>query len=56
MPEKIEITFALDRPTKNTVRYAEVSDSPIVGTLYVQKTAIEKMGNPKSIKVTIEAA
>ncbi|MDP2730586.1 MAG: hypothetical protein Q8O55_08880 [Dehalococcoidales bacterium] len=56
MSEKLEITFALDKPTKNTIRYAEMSDNPVVGTLYVQKSAIEKLENPKSIKVTIEAA
>jgi len=36
-----ELTFKLEKETKNTVRYAEVledGEAPVIGTLYVQKT------------------
>ena len=36
-----ELTFKLEKETKNTVRYAEVledGEDPVIGTLYVQKT------------------
>jgi hypothetical protein len=39
--------FKVDRVTKNTVRFSEVvSDEqvPVVGTLYVQKSALEVAG------------
>ena len=57
--EKIELTFEQDRPTKNTVRYQEISESEtVVGTLYVQKSALEAwstpLGAPSKLKVTIE--
>ena len=52
----MELTFKKDKETKNTVRYAEQGDEPVVGTLYLQKSAVEKLGNPDTLKVTIEAA
>ncbi len=65
MPErdKIELVFQEDRKTKRTVKFDEVlgdvawSDKDVaVGPLYVQKQAIELIGNPIKIKVTIEPA
>lgn len=46
-----------ERETKRTIRYHEDSgdEKEIVGTIYLQKTAVDLLGNPKSIKVTIEA-
>lgn len=57
---KLAVMFTLERETKNTIRYAEVvppDTEPIVGTLYVQKKALnERMdGNwPIALEVTIE--
>ncbi len=65
MPErdKIELVFQEDRKTKGTVKFDEVlsdiawSDKEVaVGPLYVQKQAMELIGNPVRIKVTIEPA
>jgi len=49
-------TMYKEKETKNTVRYQEVvSDQPpIIGTLYIQKYAIKRIGDPDRIKVTIE--
>ena len=50
-----ELTFKLEKETKNTVRYAEVledGESPVVGTLYVQKTYLPTT-RPEVINVTI---
>ena len=48
------LTFALERETKNTIRYSEQTDGkpPAVGTIYVQKWA---MGDqpPKTLTVTV---
>ncbi|MSQ41258.1 MAG: hypothetical protein EXR55_06365 [Dehalococcoidia bacterium] len=54
---KLEATFLVVRETKNTIRYVEEAEShPLVGTLYVHKAAVSLLGNPKRLKVTIEAA
>lgn len=47
-----------DKQTKNTIRYAEIEtdNPPIVKTIYIQKWAVSKLGNPKRIKVTVERA
>lgn len=54
----IEADFELEKETKNTFRYQEVTTDkhpPYIKTLYVQKWALSKIGNPQKIKVTIEA-
>ena len=50
----IEREFEMEKETKNTVRYAEVTagQPPVIGTLYIQKWALK--GPPKKLKVTIE--
>lgn len=54
----LEAVFEYEKETKNTVRFAEkIGENPaIVGTIYIQKYALNKLGNPKQIKVTIEKA
>lgn len=51
------VHFEHERETKNTVRYSELPEmeTPIVGKLYVNKKAVELLGRPKLLKVTIEA-
>jgi len=59
--DKIVLEFREDRKTKRTVKFDEVlgeqswSEKDVaVGPLYVQKEALEMIGNPSKIKVTIE--
>lgn len=63
MPEldKIELEFKEDRKTKRTVKFDEVlgevawsSQDVAIGPLYVKKEALELIGNPSRIKVTVE--
>jgi hypothetical protein len=56
--EPLQLTLRRARETKNTVRYEEPeSDQPIViGTLYLQKWALHRLGDPETITVTIERA
>jgi hypothetical protein len=51
------LTFAMERETKNTVRYQEQTggEPPVVGTLYVQRWALGTP-IPQRLTVTIEAA
>lgn len=57
-PEALVLGFRRERETKNTVRFEEaVSDTPpVVGTLYVQKWALHRLGEPAAITVTITPA
>mgnify|MGYP003411044826 CR=1 FL=1 len=40
----VKLEFEFERETKNTIRFAEVSDEPVIGTLYIQKDAIDGIG------------
>jgi len=51
--DKIEVEFEFEKSTKRTYRYKEVSDDPVVGTLYVKKHKLE--GKPKTLQVTIHS-
>ena len=60
---KLELIFKEDRKTTRTILFEEElgeqeysSKGPAVGSLYVQKEALELIGNPGKIKVTIEPA
>jgi hypothetical protein len=54
----LELSFERERETKNTVRFEEqVTDAPpVVGTLYLQKYGLNRLGNPDCLRVTVEAA
>jgi hypothetical protein len=58
VPESLLLTFQRERETKNTVRYEEVvSDMlSVVGTLYLQKWAHHRLGEPEVITVSITPA
>ena len=49
------LTFALERATKNTIRYTEQTSedgTPAIGTLYIQKSVLGATP-PKTLTVTI---
>lgn len=53
------IRFKQEKVTKNTVRFTEViadMDTPVIGTLYVQKYALKEIGYKEGqpLKVTME--
>ena len=56
--EPLKLTLQRAKETKNTVRYEEPeSDQPlIIGTLYVQKWALKRLGEPEMLTVTITGA
>ena len=53
----LEVTFDKDRETKNTVRFEERAgeDPPMVGTLYLQRWALRRLGDPTVLRVQIDA-
>jgi hypothetical protein len=54
--DKIEIPFEFERETKTTKRFDEPVEDYVVGKLYVKKSALETIGDPEKLKVTIEPA
>jgi hypothetical protein len=51
------VALRFERETKNTYRYAEIvgpDEQPVIGTLYVQKSAIPATA-PQELTVTISA-
>lgn len=62
MPKhEVEILFDVEmkdgkvRETKNTVRFEERDEEPIIKKLYMPKELLESWGSPKGLRVTIEA-
>lgn len=53
----LTLTFQFERETKNTRRYSEVAEDgeAVVGTLYVQKSALDGLGDG-DLTVTITPA
>ena len=61
--DKLELVFSEERKTKRAVLFHEelgeeaYSEQDVaVGSLYVKKQALELIGNPGKVKVTIEPA
>lgn len=55
-PDSVEVLFTYEQDTKNKVRFAEEGLEGVIGTLYVSKRIMAKMGNPESLRVTIASA
>lgn len=56
--DKLELTFQVEKDTKNTRRYQEEAgdNPPIIGTLYVQLWALRKLTGgdlPDRLRVTV---
>lgn len=58
--EPVEVLMEREKETPNTFRYQEIVPKtgalPVLRTVYVQKSVLEKLGNPDVIKVTIGLA
>ncbi len=55
----VEVTFKMERETKNTVRFEELlkaGEPPKIGTLYIQKWALNRLDLTKDLQVTIVEA
>jgi len=58
MSQAMQLVFTKVKETKNTYRFEE-RDLPegteaAIGVLYVQKSALTKLGNPDKLIVTVE--
>lgn len=54
---KLTFTARQDKVTKGAIRFAETCDkeSQAIRTIYIRKFAVDKLGNPDEIMVTIES-
>lgn len=54
---ELALSFRRERETKNTVRFSEDGDEAeqAIGTLYLKKEALEQLGNPEELTVTVRA-
>ncbi len=55
---EIKLEFVKEKETANTIRFQEVEtdEMPLqIRTIYLQKFAFKKLGNPEKITVTIQA-
>ena len=53
----IVVEFVHERSTKTTERFQEVvpeGDHPVIGTLYVKKAMLVRLGNPPRLRLTLE--
>ena len=59
---KVNVTFAMEKATKNTIRFAEVLanelDAPKVGTIYIPKSTLGEIGwaEGKQVAITLDLA
>lgn len=54
---KLTVELLREKETKRTVRYEEPGDEPRIGTLYMPKATLERMGAvpwPDRLTVTVE--
>lgn len=51
----MNLTFEYEKETKGTYRYREAGDEPIIGTIYVKKSALKDIGitDKQGITITI---
>ena len=40
----MKVTFTAEKETKNTVRFKEVSDTPVIGLVYIPKKTLQEIG------------
>jgi len=52
----MELVFERDKETKNTVRFVEqaTDQPPVIGIIYIQKWAMKSLGDPDTLKITVE--
>lgn len=56
MSDVKEARFVFERATKNTYRFAEDGPNPMIGVLYVQKSALGPVREDERLVVTLTRA
>lgn len=55
-PTKLEVLLSDPKPKKHSTRFDAADPDAAIGNAYVTKVALQALGNPSKIKITIEAA
>ena len=53
----MKASFVFEKETKNTIRFSEIceeNENPSIGTIYIQKSALEKLGYSDDNTIEIE--
>ena len=50
----MDISFEYEKDTKNTIKFKELSDSPVIQSIYIQKSYLKERGYEKSKKISIK--
>lgn len=50
----MSIKFEVEKETKGAVRYKEVSEDPVIGTLYIRKTHLKSLDLAGTEDIVIE--
>jgi hypothetical protein len=57
-PQRIEVQFAAEKETKNTIMFREYvpfGAEPRIGMIYIQKATLKQLDFPERIRITVEA-
>jgi hypothetical protein len=54
--DPLKVTLNRAKETENAIRYEESAGDqpPVIGTLYIRKWAIRRIGEPDKITITVE--
>lgn len=50
----MSIRFEFEKETKGAIRYKEIGEDPVIGTLYIRKAHLEELGVTGRGNITIE--
>lgn len=54
--KSVTVELENPQPKKHVVRFDAADENAAISNVYITKVAMEKLGNPDSISITIEAA
>ncbi|MCQ4638680.1 hypothetical protein NE619_18295 [Anaerovorax odorimutans] len=50
----MKIKFEVEKETKGTIRYRELSEEPVIGTLYIRKAHLKELGLTGQENIIVE--
>lgn len=53
---KVEVEMDMTEPKKHSVRFDASDTNAALSSAYISNAAMEELGNPKAVLITIEAA
>lgn len=54
--KSVQVVLSEPDEKKHVVRFNSDEDDAAMSSVYISKAAIKELGNPKSVRITIEAA